>query len=113
MRTSDGYYISENNQFKSFSSGLQNGGDAMVYGGLGASITVWGAPIGGVAMSVGGAMNFIGTGIEFGYLLSQGKKGEAWTKLGMSAAFMGTGKLGLMAVERAVGSSLNTATKTL
>ena len=64
-------------------------------------------------MSVGGAMNFIGTGIEFGYLLSQGKKGEAWTKLGMSAAFIGTGKLGLMAAERAVGSGLNTATKTL
>ena len=47
MRTSDGYYISENNQFKSFSSGLQKGGDAMIYGGLGASITGWGAPAGG------------------------------------------------------------------
>lgn len=63
MRTSDGFYISENNQLKALSSGLQEGRDAMTYTGLALSITGVGAPLGGLRMAVGG------TFIEFGYLM--------------------------------------------
>ncbi|WP_413514181.1 hypothetical protein, partial [Myroides odoratus] len=113
IRTSDGFYISENNQLKSFSTGLQNAGDAMTYAGLGLSITGIGAPLGGAMMTVGGGMSLAGAGIEAGFMFDRGEKRNASLKLGMSLAFVGTGKLGIMAAEKAVGKGLSTGTETL
>ncbi len=113
MRTSDGYYISENNQFKSFSSGLQNGGDAMVYGGLGASITGFGVPLGGAMMTVGGGMNLVGTAIESAFLAMQGEERRAVTKFGISLFFARSGKYGVQAAERVIGKGLDKGSTTL
>lgn len=81
IRTKEGYYISENNQVKSLGSGLQNAGDFLTYLGIGASTTGVVAPLGGVLMTVGEAMNIIGTGIESSYLISQGKVKEGFPNL--------------------------------
>ncbi len=48
-----------------------------------------------------------------GYLISQSRDKEGWTKLGMSLMFTRTGKLGVKATERAIGKGLDTGTKTL
>ena len=113
MRTSDGFYISENNHLKAISSSLQKGGDAMTYTGLGFSITGVGAPIGGVLMTVGGVMSFGGTFIESGYLMSQGKEKEGWIKLGLSGLFIGTGSAGVGLSKKVVGKGFNTSVETV
>ncbi|WP_430612253.1 RHS repeat-associated core domain-containing protein [Flavobacterium sp. JP2137] len=113
MRTGDDYYISENNPLKSFASGLQSGGDALAYTGLGLSITGVGAPVGGAMIAIGGGMSLIGAGIEAGFMYDRGEKRNAALKLGMPLVFIGTGKLGIMAAEKAVGKGLSTGTETL
>lgn len=118
IRTNDGYYISENNPLKATASGLQDGGDALTYAGLALSVTGTGAPFGTALMTAGGLMNLGGTTIEFSYLLLQGKDGEAWSKLGISAFFAITGYGAVYASQRAVGKEaveqgLNTGTETI
>ena len=113
IRTSDGFYISENNQLKSFATGLQKGGDRMTYGGLGLSIMGVGAPLGGIMMTIGGGMSLIGAGIEAGFMYNRGEKRNAALKLRMPLVFIGTGKLGIMAAEKAIGKGLSTGTETL
>ncbi|SEH90713.1 RHS repeat-associated core domain-containing protein [Paenimyroides aquimaris] len=113
IRTGDGVYISENNQLKSLSSGLQDGGDALTYAGLGLSITGVGAPEGGVLMAVGGYMNLAGTGIEAVYMINQGQFWEGITKIAISYAFTRTSKLGVKAAEKSVGKGIDNGTKTI
>ncbi|WP_413514180.1 hypothetical protein, partial [Myroides odoratus] len=113
MRTSDGFYISENNQLKSFSIGLQDGGAKFTEAGLALSITGVGAPLGGPMMAIGGYMGLIGAGIESLFLAGQGKEKKAAAKFGISLFFARSGNYGVQAAERAIGTSANTATKTL
>ena len=113
IRTGDDVYISENNQLKSLSSGLQDGGDALSYAGLGLSITGVGAPEGGVLMAVGGYMNLAGTGIEAVYMINQGQFWEGITKIAISYAFTRTSKLGVKAAEKSVGKGIDNGTKTI
>ena len=103
IRTSDGTYIAENNGLKQTSQALQAGGDDFTYLGLAFSITGVSAPVGGVLMSAGGLINFSGTLLEFGYLISQEKYVEGWSKLAVSVFFMGTGKAGEYGLQKAYG----------
>ena len=113
-RANDGTYFAENNQLKSLGSGLQNGGTALTYIGIGASITKVGAPVGVLMMTIGEGMNLVGTGIEFAYLYSEGHKKEAIVKLGISLLFVGSGNLGIKATQKAVGrETLDTGSETL
>ncbi|WP_286467072.1 RHS repeat-associated core domain-containing protein [Myroides sp. DF42-4-2] len=113
IRTSDGFYISENSQLKSFSTGLQKAGDRMTYAGLALSITGVGAPLGGAMMSVGGGMSLVGAGIESLFLAGQGEEKKAAVKFGLSIFFARSGNYGVQATERAIGKGVNTSTKTL
>lgn len=118
MRTGEGVYIAENNGTKSLGRGLQGGGDAVTYLGLSFSITGVGAPVGGVLMAGGEAMNVIGTGIEAYYMMNQGQFWEGVTKIAISGLFVGTGKLAAkqtrkIAGKEAVENGLNNSAETV
>ncbi|MCS4239705.1 RHS repeat-associated protein [Myroides gitamensis] len=113
MRTSDGFYISENNHLKAISSGLQEGGTKFTEVGLGLSITGVGAPLGGPLMSIGGFMSLIGTTIESGFMLNRGEEKKAAVNFGVSLIFSRSGKYGIKATERAIGRGLSRGGTTL
>lgn len=85
----------------------------MTYIGLESSTTGVGAKIGLSLKAVGGGISTIGTGVEIGYLFSQGRNREATSKFLTNILFFGTGKLAKKAAEKAVGSSLNKSSETL